>query len=94
MRHTVHLLVDQAPQALVRAAHALEQTSYRLERLVVSRGPGKGGRVRLTAVLEAPATAPVASLFVDTGLGAGGRPNEAPVPFHWQADGAGDHDGV
>jgi hypothetical protein len=92
MLHTVHLLVDEIPTALARAAEALRDRRYRLRRLTVSK-VGTAGRVSITAVVEAPVGAPVAGLFGESLPGTMARPAEPVAPFHWQADGAGDHAG-
>jgi len=94
MGHTVHLYLDDVGPALSAAAELLDSSSFRLESLEVSPASALG-KTRLTAVVDAPLGAPGLERLRRlgskraTGSTAGARPDV--IPFHWQADGAGDH---
>jgi hypothetical protein len=96
MRHTVHLYLDELAPALSAAAELLDSPSFRLESLQVSRASTLG-KARLTAVVEAPAGSPGLEQLRRLGSARAARPSPGTasprpdiVPYHWQADGAGD----
>jgi hypothetical protein len=97
VRHTLHLYLDDVAPALSAAAELLDSRSIRLESLELSAGSPLG-RARLTAVVDAPLGSPGLERFrrmvsrTETRVKPAGlavRPDA--VPYHWQADGAGDH---
>ena len=97
VRHTLHLYLDDVAPALSAAAELLDSGSIRLESLEFSAGSPLG-RARLTAVVEAPDGAPGLERFrrlafrIDPKAKPAGLPARPDaVPYHWQADGAGDH---
>ena len=87
MRQTLDVTSDELPEALRRAADFLGRSRIRLERLTLITGSPS----RLTA--EFPAN--TAATTVERFARAVGRPaDDGTIPFHWQADGAGDDRGV
>jgi hypothetical protein len=97
MRRSVVFLVDELPDALRRAAEYLGAGRIQLERLTVT--PGQPSR--LTAVFPADTIDATVEGFARAVRGvrkpipalpraALPKQPEAPAPFQWQADGAGD----
>jgi hypothetical protein len=96
MRHTVRLYLDDVGPALSAAAELLDSPSFRLESLELAPASTLG-KTRLIAVVEAPLGAPGLERLRRLGSERASRPRPGAatrpdvIPFHWQADGAGDH---
>jgi len=105
MRHTVHLLVDELPGALERTAALLGAMPFRIEHLTIATGHGGQARLSAVVDAPAgmPVT-DLFTRAVAAGPRVGGpvpsaesrlpstpqRVPSASLPYHWQADGAGD----